>query len=151
MTIAAFRKPIRLVPDAMFDNLIVEIISDKTQAGQMMNATLGGPAIPITQLETHIFASSSLAIQVPGPSKGDKERGDGNVRVEIDLEIPREKSCSCVEGSVAGHGEKGVGWGILPSLEKEGGGGMGFGGGGTVKWEVEVVVGRKGMLKRDVK
>jgi hypothetical protein len=102
-----------------------------------MNAGLGGgPAVPVTAHEEHIFARKTLEV----PLKRDKNQKEqlGGTTFPIHFSIPSERTCSCTGPPQEG---------ILPSIPLQ----EGTADRSSVRWRVKVEIKRKGLLKRDIK
>jgi hypothetical protein len=107
----------------------------------MLNAGMGGNAMPISGREEHLFVLNTSTL--PAPSGGER-------RIPISIQIPNRKTCSCPPDplSFEGSGEAGLdGTGIMPSLGSKGS----LGERNCVTWKLKVMFARKGLLKRDIK
>lgn len=99
----------------------------------MLNAGLGGAAVPVSGREDHLFAIQKLDLSPH--SQG----GSGDI--PISLRIPDRKTCNCPGD------EEGSDGGIMPSLGWKGS----LGERNRVVWKLKVLFARKGILKRDIK
>lgn len=101
------------------------------QGAMMVNASLGsGGAAMITSREQHTFAKVSTTISL----RVNKEGGG----IEHVVQIPKERTCDCLGPRTEG---------LLPSFKAEGD----EADESSAEWKLEVVIKRKGLLKRDVK
>jgi hypothetical protein len=100
----------------------------------MLNAGMGGNAVPISGREEHLFAVERVTFS---PTSQGKIDSGASTSIPISLRIPTRKTCNCP-------GEED---GIMPSLGWKGS----IGERNRVTWKLKVVFGRKGMLKRDIK
>jgi hypothetical protein len=107
--------------------------ADKKKA-QLLNAGMGGSAMPITGREEHIFA---LSTQTSTPQSN----------MNMAIQIPDKRTCNCSHSSNVDYNkETGLEEsGIMPSI------GSGDLGGNRVTWKLKVDIKRKGVLKRDIK
>lgn len=99
---------------------------------------MGSAPVPISARDEHTFALDTSIIPKP-------DSFGGTAEVPLEMRVPERKTCDCVSSDSAKSGN--LGDGILPSFGWKGS----FGERNRVRWKFEVVIGRKGLMKRDIK
>lgn len=96
---------------------------------------MGSAPVPISARDEHTFALDIKLIPKPDSSGGTAE-------VPLEIRVREKKNCNCTPSDSGRSGD-----GILPSLGWKGS----FGERNRVRWQFEVVIVRKGLMKRDIK
>lgn len=107
----------------------------------MLNASMGGNAMPISGREEHLFALNTFTLHAASGTG----TGGGEERIPISIQVPDRKTCSCPPDPSSFEGTEETG--IMPSLGWKGS----LGERNRVTWKLKVGFARKGLLKRDIK